>query len=724
MADQPFLASNSFDGDGVRVVWEFSFEGLTTDAPLTAKPYIDSADVKAELITGTGDAQVITPVAFLFETANSIRVEPAVPVGTILRIYRATENRFPLVNYQDLQSVGASDLDLANRQAVYIVQEARDAARGAGNVSAETLALSLGASQDAAAAAAAAAASALDAEIAAGAAGSADGLRQDLASTIDPAKGAALVPTTPRVVATVAALRTLPDTGSKTAFVLGHTVFALGGGVYSQDASDVVSADDNGSVIVAASGTRWKLTDTTMLTPFHFGARGDKVTDDTVAIQACYDAVKAGGTMYIPRAPGDAYIVSEQAANGYVLNFSRVVQIKADGLFSSLQPAAGTTVNTVLLKPDPAFSYQGMEWEGLALGDPYTGTREGLHGIFIDTDVAGSNLPTCSFPRLNIGTGSVVGARAISHVNNPANNVNGGMYGTTISKCPMLKGGIDLQASGDSNAIHNNVISGPNRGVSASLIAGASLLAIVENNITSLGGAIKISSGSRYKILRNNCEQTAATAGVDYMIDIDGASGTMSTGEIKGNHLGAFTATGILANIRVVNNIGAAISDNVMLPASAGGIGVQIDSGTSGTRVGPNTYGSAITAANRIVDAGTGTVGVVKAATLQNSWVNFGAGYADASFYKDDMGIVHLTGTIKDGTATPGTILLTLPAGFRPAALVSATVSQNAGAGAVFGAVDVVSGGEVLIQAGSNAQFSLDGVSFRAANEANSVSDL
>lgn len=51
---------------------------------------------------------------------------------------------------------------------------------------------------------------------------------------------------------------------------------------------------------------------------------------------------------------------------------------------------------------------------------------------------------------------------------------------------------------------------------------------------------------------------------------------------------------------------------------------------------------------------------------LQNSWVSFGAGYGAAQYMRDANGIVHLRGVIKDGTATAGTLLFTLPAGFRP----------------------------------------------------------
>lgn len=54
-------------------------------------------------------------------------------------------------------------------------------------------------------------------------------------------------------------------------------------------------------------------------------------------------------------------------------------------------------------------------------------------------------------------------------------------------------------------------------------------------------------------------------------------------------------------------------------------------------------------------------------ATLQGAWTNFGGAYRDAAFRRIN-GIVYVRGMIKAGTnVTPGTVLLTLPAGFRPA---------------------------------------------------------
>lgn len=56
-----------------------------------------------------------------------------------------------------------------------------------------------------------------------------------------------------------------------------------------------------------------------------------------------------------------------------------------------------------------------------------------------------------------------------------------------------------------------------------------------------------------------------------------------------------------------------------------------------------------------------------QAPTLLNSWVNYGSTYATAGYMKDSLGFVHLKGAIKSGTTTAGTVIFTLPAGYRPA---------------------------------------------------------
>ncbi len=68
-------------------------------------------------------------------------------------------------------------------------------------------------------------------------------------------------------------------------------------------------------------------------------------------------------------------------------------------------------------------------------------------------------------------------------------------------------------------------------------------------------------------------------------------------------------------------------------------------------------------------------------ATMQNNWVNYnspGTGYSPFSYIKGTDGVVMIRGLIKSGTATSGTILYNLPAGYCPSKEVL-FITANAG---------------------------------------------
>lgn len=92
-----------------------------------------------------------------------------------------------------------------------------------------------------------------------------------------------------------------------------------------------------------------------------------------------------------------------------------------------------------------------------------------------------------------------------------------------------------------------------------------------------------------------------------------------------------------------------------------------------------------------------------------NSWVNFGGSYGNAGYWKDSVGVVHLTGMIKSGTI--GAAAFTLPTGYRPATDAAFSASSNS----LFALVNVLSTGVVRPDVGSNVSFSLEGITFRAA---------
>lgn len=98
-------------------------------------------------------------------------------------------------------------------------------------------------------------------------------------------------------------------------------------------------------------------------------------------------------------------------------------------------------------------------------------------------------------------------------------------------------------------------------------------------------------------------------------------------------------------------------------------------------------------------------------ATLQNSWVNF-SGFATASYYKDIMNRIHLTGTVANGITTSGTVIFNLPLGYRPEAREIHNVLCG---GDTIGRVDVYPDGNVAVHLCSNNTYlSLAGISFRA----------
>ena len=100
------------------------------------------------------------------------------------------------------------------------------------------------------------------------------------------------------------------------------------------------------------------------------------------------------------------------------------------------------------------------------------------------------------------------------------------------------------------------------------------------------------------------------------------------------------------------------------------------------------------------------------APALLNSWVNYNAAtHQPAGYYRDPLGVVHVRGTIKDGTATAGTVLFQLPIGYRPTKFVFLPIVHNGAWGFVY----VTASGNVTLGMGvTNTYVTLDGLYFRA----------
>lgn len=139
-----YLASQVFTGNGIQIDWPFSFAGVAV-GDLDSLPYLEASDVKAEEIVPASESapEQRIPRTVVLVSATTARIEPAVAAGRSVRIYRDTQAEYPLVNFQGLQAVSEADLDLANRQLLFVTQEtsdrARDVAVEAGRVAADQL---------------------------------------------------------------------------------------------------------------------------------------------------------------------------------------------------------------------------------------------------------------------------------------------------------------------------------------------------------------------------------------------------------------------------------------------------------------------------------------------------------------------------------------------------------------------------------------------------------
>lgn len=95
--------------------------------------------------------------------------------------------------------------------------------------------------------------------------------------------------------------------------------------------------------------------------------------------------------------------------------------------------------------------------------------------------------------------------------------------------------------------------------------------------------------------------------------------------------------------------------------------------------------------------------------TLTNNWVYYGSYFSPPNYYKDQNGIVKIKGVIKSGITTSGTVLFSLPVGYRPLFTMPYPCMSND----VLGQIHILNNGQVRIISGSSVWFSID-VSFRA----------
>ena len=355
---------------------------------------------------------------------------------------------------------------------------------------------------------------------------------------------------------------------------------------------------------IIAAGTPW-------VDVRAYGAVGDDVTDDTVAIQNAINATPHSGTLYIPPL---SFLVSRQGANAQCLLVPYPMRIVGSGmgteLFGSVLRVASTVPNTVdviRLLAD-ANGSDGYVLQDFAIQSNTQAARSAI------------NIDTTSFPiaRLTITRVGLYGAFNSFGIRttNPTPLTNG-FFVSDIGPGNIIRNGILLQNAGDSLRIWNNDIPfgnvvTSNAGIDATYVPGAQQTTISGNNITQTkGGGIHLGSAARNTYIFDNFFE-GGQSGTDVgsngaLIDLDGVTGNhILHADIHDNIIQSITTN--IDNIRVNFADSAFIYGNTITRPGGTAVDVRVTANASNTMIGWNRWeptGDTIT--NILADSGTQT---------------------------------------------------------------------------------------------------------------------
>ena len=422
-----------------------------------------------------------------------------------------------------------------------------------------------------------------------------------------------------------------------------------------------------------------------------YGAIGDGVVDDTIAIRTALLAA-LGGTLYIPQG---VYLVKELSAPEVFL-ITKSIRIigdgaNIDGTWIKIDSTTPNTVDFFHIKPTQASS-PFIQFHDLWISNENIDFIGGRDAIAIETDA------TTQVQRLDITNCwiSAGAGYAISGKDTDVSVSTACYYQSTIEKNVLYgkKGGIHFTQAGDSITISDNAFPPiGDIGIFIEPVIGAAHQVIERNGFQGcLKGQIHLRNCNQAKIRDNQIEQgfgyTGATGG---MVLLESCQGV----EVTGNNMNSFN---FVDNVRLAgNSTYNKISDNTL--EVEGGQSHVIVNSTAGkfNVISPNNrfmVSYVAGAPKLIINSPKAQKGVLVQMALTGGWVGSGADHDGLFYIVNEDNSVAIHGNIRNGTNVAGTVIATLPPECAPKKISYITVwcTNNTN-----GILTVLTNGQIII---------------------------
>lgn len=300
-------------------------------------------------------------------------------------------------------------------------------------------------------------------------------------------------------------------------------------------------------------------------TPQDFGAIGDGIADDTVALQSWLDC---DDDLYIPKG---TYLYSD------TLQLKSAKKISGRGYSSKL------LCNP--LTPKPAFLCKWVNpldqlFLDLSRFSIVSTNNKVTDALIVDASgITSQHIYYSSIKSLYILGNTGFGINIYGGSNN-------GYFNSRVH-FNSVQGGIQINPAGDSIVISENTVFGQNNGIAINpMTLGSSNVTITDNNITSDGYSIFIGNDAANIDIRNNqCEKI--NTGYTSSIVVCGTT-TKKTNNVRivGNNINGHAIASFA--LIYVNNANNTFIDNNVFNSTIGAVAYYLDAGTANTKIGTN----------------------------------------------------------------------------------------------------------------------------------------